>query len=52
MTMSNRLLVENSMYLRIIGTNTDELEPLRDTLDENPWEDLWFYSNPVFVRVD
>ncbi len=52
LTMSHRLLVENSMYLRIRGTNTDELEPLRDTLDENPWEDLWFYSNPVFIRVD
>ena len=50
--MSHRLEVEGSMYLRIRGTNTDELEPLRDTVDENPWNDLWFYSNPVFIRVD
>ena len=52
LTMSHRLEVEGSMYLRIRGTNTDELEPLRDTVDENPWNDLWFYSNPVFIRVD
>ena len=21
-----------------------------DELGEDPWSDLWFYSNPVFVR--
>jgi hypothetical protein len=37
-------------YLRVRGTSTDEAEPLPDPLGENPWRDLWFYSNPVFLR--
>ncbi|MEO3868895.1 phosphoesterase [Nonomuraea sp. B12E4] len=37
-------------YLRVRGTSTDEMEPQADGL-ESPWEDLWFYSNPVFIRV-
>ena len=52
LTMSHRIKVEQSMYLRLRGTNTDEMEPQRDKLDENPWHDLWFYSNPVFVKVE
>lgn len=41
-----------SRYLRIRGTNNkDELEPEPDSKGENPWHDLWFYSNPVFVQV-
>ncbi|MEU7618714.1 phosphoesterase [Micromonospora rifamycinica] len=42
--------VEADSYLRVRGTSTDEAEPLADGL-ESPWSDLWFYSNPVFVRV-
>ncbi|MEU1411994.1 phosphoesterase [Streptomyces sp. NPDC005731] len=42
--------VETDMYARVRGTNTDEAEPLADGM-ESPWEDLWFYSNPVFVHV-
>lgn len=42
--------VETDMYARVRGTNTDEAEPLADGL-ESPWDDLWFYSNPVFVQV-
>ncbi|MGK5739390.1 phosphoesterase [Micromonospora sp. URMC 103] len=42
--------VETDMYARIRGTSTDEAEPLADG-QESPWDDLWFYSNPVFVRV-
>ncbi|MEV4272813.1 phosphoesterase [Micromonospora aurantiaca] len=42
--------VDGDMYARVRGTNTDEAEPLADGL-ESPWEDLWFYSNPVFVHV-
>ncbi|MFC0110128.1 phosphoesterase [Kibdelosporangium aridum] len=42
--------VEQDLYARVRGTNTDELEPLADG-KENPWTDLWFYSNPVFVRA-
>jgi len=43
--------VTNSGYIRVRGTSTDEMEPAADGL-ESPWEDLWFYSNPVFVKVD
>ncbi|MBP2327006.1 hypothetical protein JOF56_007391 [Kibdelosporangium banguiense] len=42
--------VEQDLYARVRGTNTDEAEPLPDG-KENPWTDLWFYSNPVFVRL-
>jgi hypothetical protein len=40
-----------SFYLRVRGTNTDEAEPMPDALDDDPWQDLWFYSNPIFLRV-
>lgn len=40
-----------NMYVRVRGTNTTELEPLDDPRDENPWTDLWFYSNPIFLTV-
>ncbi|MEU9965851.1 CehA/McbA family metallohydrolase domain-containing protein [Streptomyces malaysiensis] len=42
--------VQTDMYARVRGTSTDEAEPLADG-KESPWEDLWFYSNPVFVHV-
>lgn len=45
-TLSN---VRDPIYLRVRGTNGDELEPEPDPPGENPWDDLWFYSNPVFV---
>lgn len=41
--------VETDIYARVRGTNTDEAEPLADG-KENPWTDLWFYSNPVFIH--
>ena len=41
--------VREPLYLRVRGTNGDELEPQPDRPGENPWSDLWFYSNPVFV---
>lgn len=41
--------VESDMYARVRGTSTDEAEPLADG-KESPWDDLWFYSNPVFVQ--
>lgn len=43
--------VDRPLYLRIRGTNTNELEPAPDARGENPWADLWFYSNPIFVEV-
>ncbi|MET9817272.1 MULTISPECIES: phosphoesterase [unclassified Streptomyces] len=42
--------VEGDLYARVRGTSTDEAEPLADG-QESPWDDLWFYSNPVFVQV-
>lgn len=41
--------VTGSQYIRVRGTNTTELEPIPDPRGENPWADLWFYSNPIFV---
>ena len=31
------------------GTNGSELEPEPDPRGEDPWSDLWFYSNPIFL---
>lgn len=42
--------VEKDMYLRVRGTSTDQLEPQADPRGENPWTDLWFYSNPTFIK--
>lgn len=42
--------VDGPMYVRVRGTSTDQLEPQEDVRGENPWEDLWFYSNPVFIN--
>lgn len=39
-------------YLRVRGSNTDELNPQEDPYGENVWDDLWFYSNPIFVDVE
>ena len=44
--------VTESLYLRVRGTNTTELEPAEDTRGEDPWTDLWFYSNPIFVEAN
>lgn len=41
--------VDSPFYLRVRGTNTKQLEPEPDERGEDPWEDLWFYSNPIFV---
>ncbi|MEC8819301.1 MAG: phosphoesterase, partial [Pseudomonadota bacterium] len=48
-TVSFNLPVSNSSYFRIRGTNTNDLEPSPDEPGENPWADLWFYTNPVFL---
>ncbi|GGB56771.1 hypothetical protein GCM10010833_09370 [Blastomonas aquatica] len=39
-----------SGYLRLRGSSTDQAEPAPDVAGENPWDDLWFYSNPVYLR--
>jgi hypothetical protein len=43
--------VRRNMYLRVRGTNGGDLEPQMDVPGENPWTDLWFYSNPIFISV-
>jgi hypothetical protein len=42
--------VDKDSYIRLRGTNTDQLEPVKDPKGENPWNDLWFYSNPIFIK--
>jgi hypothetical protein len=41
--------VTRDEYIRVRGTNGTELEPEPDPDRENPWADLWFYSNPIFL---
>lgn len=43
--------LRDSVFLRIRGTNTDVVAPRLDPLTIDPWRDLWFYSNPVMVRL-
>jgi hypothetical protein len=43
--------VDRPVYLRVRGTSTQDLEPPMDAEGENPWSDLWFYSNPIFIEV-
>ena len=43
--------LDGPAYIRVRGTNTDELEPAEDSRLEDPWSDLWFYSNPVFIST-
>lgn len=53
-SLSHQIVIENvqtGFYVRLRGTNTDEDEPEADPRGEDPWTDLWFYSNPVFVDV-
>jgi hypothetical protein len=39
-------------YLRVRGSNHPAGDPVLDSPTINPWDDLWFYSNPIFVRAD
>lgn len=51
LTMQHKMVVDGPMYVRIRGTNTQQAEPEPDRGREDPWTDLWFYSNPVFVST-
>ena len=51
LSMSYTFEPQAPIYLRVRGTNTDQLEPEPDLPGENPWSDLWFYTNPVFVSL-
>ncbi|MGW3471236.1 PHP domain-containing protein [Saccharopolyspora sp. NPDC000995] len=48
--------VDRPFYLRLRGGDGNRLtadgDPVMDVLgDADPWSDLWFYANPVFVDV-
>ncbi len=48
--------IQQSFYLRLRGTDGNvsapgSIEPRLDPLPVDPWTDLWFYSNPIFVEV-
>ena len=43
--------VRRNMYVRVRGTNGGDAEPQMDVPGENPWSDLWFYANPIFITV-
>ncbi len=45
------LKADRNAYVRVRGTGGDELEPSPDPKGEDPWSDLWFYTNPVFISV-
>ena len=42
---------ETRSFVRVRGTSNEQIEPTPDAAGEDPWQDLWFYSNPVFVEV-
>lgn len=43
--------LKKESYIRIRGTNSNELEPQEDEKGESPWGELWFYSNPIFISL-
>lgn len=49
--------LDGSFYLRLRGTDGNasapgSIEPRLDPVPIDPWTDLWFYSNPIFVEVE
>ena len=38
-------------FVRARGNSTGERVALADVPGEDPWQDLWFHTNPVFVQV-
>ena len=51
LTGRSDLTLRGDTYVRLRGTSTGELEPEPDPKGEGPWDDLWFYSNPIFIEV-
>jgi hypothetical protein len=43
--------LKGSSYIRVRGTNSSEQEPTPDARGEDPWSDLWFYSNPIRIAL-
>jgi hypothetical protein len=50
-SISTTLRLDRNVYVRVRGTSTQAVEPEMDTPGENPWLDLWFYSNPIFIEI-
>ncbi|MEJ2857917.1 MULTISPECIES: PHP domain-containing protein [unclassified Saccharothrix] len=61
----HRITVDGPFYVRVRGTDgkrsapgyhgaaVDPAGPAMDVLGQaDPWEDLWFYSNPIFATTD
>jgi len=44
--------VQKDFFVRVRGSSTAEAEPSEDPQGENAWNDLWFYSNPVFIEIE
>ncbi len=48
--------VRGPFYVRLRGTDgmrtaPGSIEPAMDGPRDDPWSDLWFYANPVFIDV-
>ena len=43
--------VTRDFYVRARGSNTEETNPAEDPQNEDAWQDLWFYSNPIFTST-
>lgn len=43
--------VRSDQYLRVRGTSSAALEPGPDEPGADPWQELWFYSNPIRIRT-
>jgi hypothetical protein len=63
-TLTHSLVAEHDGYVRLRGTDgkrsqpgylgadVDPAGPALDVLGGvNPWDDLWFYTNPIFLKV-
>lgn len=51
LVIRSRVSLQGSGYLRLRGTNTRQEEPAPDLVGEDLWQDLWFYSNPVYFST-
>jgi hypothetical protein len=64
LTLSHTVKIDGPCYFRLRGTDgkrnaagpfgahVDPAGPVMDVPgNANPWEDLWFYANPIFVDV-
>lgn len=43
--------VREDGFVSAHGNSTGEIGPAADVAGEDPWRDLWFYANPIFIEV-